>query len=208
MKVLGNPVNDAEVLLEASLLRLPQYAPEGLHYAAISGGITNANYRVVSASPEAVLFVKIPGIGTEAFIDRKVANEAAVLASAVALGPRVLHFLSDTGVEVSEFVEGYRPCNNFDFQTKAVREMAIDCYRKFHAGNLLSQTKTVFDMIDEHVMQARVLGGISRKIGNGYIGNIGWPGSSSNTQAWTSLPALMTPCLATSCSMRRGIACC
>ena len=160
MKVLGNPVNDAEVLLEASLLRLPQYAPKGLRYAAISGGITNANYRVVSASPEAVLFVKIPGIGTEAFIDRKVANEAAVLASAVALGPRVLHFLSDTGVEVSEFVEGYCPCNNFDFQTKAVREMAIDCYRKFHAGNLLSQTKTVFDMIDEHVMQARVLGGI------------------------------------------------
>jgi len=159
MKMLGNPANDAEVVLEASLLRLLQYSPEGLRYAAIGGGITNANYRVLSAAPEAVLFVKIPGKGTEAFIDRKVANEAAVLASAVALGPRVLHFLPESGVEVSEFVEGYRPCNNFDFQTKAVREMAIDCYRKFHGGKLLSQTKTVFDMIDEHVLQARELGG-------------------------------------------------
>lgn len=159
MKMLGNPVNDAEVLLEASLLHLSQYAPEGLRYVAIGGGITNANYKVVSAAPQALLFVKIPGKGTEAFIDRKVANEAAMLASTVALGPRVLYFLEDTGVEVSEFVEGYRPCNNFDFQTRSVREMAIDCYRKFHAGKLLSQTKTAFDMIDEHVIQAHQLGG-------------------------------------------------
>jgi thiamine kinase-like enzyme len=159
MKKLGNPVSDAEELLEQTLLRLPQYAPEGFRYSAIGGGITNANYRVVSGAPETVLFVKIPGKGTDAFIDRNVANEAAVLASNVSLGPRVLHFFSDTGVELSEFVEGYRPCNNFDFQTKSVREMAIDCYRLFHGGKLLSQTKTVFDMIDEHVEQAAALDG-------------------------------------------------
>jgi len=159
MKLLGTPANDAEELLEATLLRLTQYQQEGLRYSAIGGGITNANYRVVSRSPETVLFVKIPGKGTEAFIDRQVANEAAALASQVALGPRVLHFFPDTGVEVSEFVEGYRPCNNFDFQTAAVRNMAIDCYRTFHSGRLLSQTKTVFDMIDEHVEQALSLKG-------------------------------------------------
>lgn len=159
MKKLGNPVSEAEELLEQTLLRLPQYAPEGLRYSTIGGGITNANYRVVSGAPETVLFVKIPGKGTDAFIDRNVANEAAVLASNVSLGPRVLHFFADTGVELSEFVEGYRPCNNFDFQTKSVREMAIDCYRLFHGGKPLSQTKTVFDMIDEHVEQAAALDG-------------------------------------------------
>lgn len=159
MKLLGTATNDAEALLESTLLQLTQYEPGGLRYAAIGGGITNANYRVASRSPETVLFVKIPGKGTEAFIDRKVANEAAALASDVALGPRVLHFFSDTGVEVSEFVEGFYPCNNFDFQTKTVRDMAIDCYRIFHGGKLLSQTKTVFQMIDEHVEQALSLKG-------------------------------------------------
>ena len=159
MKLLGTATNDAEALLESTLLQLTQYEPDGLRYAAIGGGITNANYRVASRSPETVLFVKIPGKGTEAFIDRKVANEAAALASDVALGPRVLHFFSDTGVEVSEFVEGFYPCNNFDFQTKTVRDMAIDCYRIFHGGKLLSQTKTVFQMIDEHVEQALSLKG-------------------------------------------------
>jgi len=160
MKPLGTPANDAEELLEATLLRLKQYQQDGLRYAAIGGGITNANYRVVSRSPGTILFVKIPGKGTEAFIDRQVANEAAALASNAALGPRVLHFFADTGVEVSEFVEGYRPCNNFDFQTKEVRDMAIDCYRTFHAGKLFSLTKTVFDMIDEHIQQATALDGI------------------------------------------------
>jgi thiamine kinase-like enzyme len=160
MKPLGTADNDAEVLLEATLLRLTQYQPDGLSYGVMGGGITNANFRVVSKSPAAVMFVKIPGKGTEAFIDRRVANEAAQLASGVALGPRVLHFFSDNGVEISEFVEGYQPCNNFDFQEKTVREMAIDCYRTFHAGQLLSQTKTVFAMIDEHVEQARSFNGI------------------------------------------------
>lgn len=159
MKMLGNPTNDAEVLLEASLLRLTEFQPEKFKYVAIGGGITNANFRVISGDAETALFVKIPGKGTEAFIDRRVANEAATLASSVALGPRVLNFFADTGVEISEFVEGYRPCNNLDFQTKSVRDMAVDCYRKFHGGNLLSQTKTVFDMIDEHVEQAKSLAG-------------------------------------------------
>lgn len=35
--------------------------------------------------------------------------------------------------------------------------MAVDCYRRFHAGPLLGQTKTVFDMIDEHIDQVRDL---------------------------------------------------
>ena len=160
MKPLGDPTNEAERLLEASLQRLDKYVPDALRYETISGGITNANYRVISCSPDAVLFVKIPGKGTEAFIDRKVANQAAVLASNVGLGPRVLHFFADPGVAISEFVEGYRPCNNFDFQKKPIRDMAIDCYRKFHNGSLLSQTKTVFDMIDEHFEQAVSLNGI------------------------------------------------
>lgn len=160
MKVLGNPQTEAEMLLESTLLRLPGHDPKAFRYAAIGGGITNANFRIVSDGPVAELFVKIPGNGTESFIDRNVANEAAVLASDARLGPRVLHYFPDTGVEISEFVAGYRPCNNFDFQTRAIREMAIDCYRTFHAGKLLSQTKTVFDMIDEHIEQARALGGL------------------------------------------------
>ena len=156
-KTLGEASSEAEATLESTLARIPGWSGRGLRYAVIHGGITNANFRVTFADAPQACFVKVPGRGTEAFIDRQTANQAAMSAGSLGLGPKVLHFFADTGVEVSEFVEGYRSCNNSDFQDPPVRGMAIDCYRRFHDAPKLGQTKTVFDMIDEHVAQARDL---------------------------------------------------
>jgi len=158
-KRIGDAATEAEHELEATLARIPGWRERNPRYRAIGGGITNSNYRVAIDDAAHDFFVKIPGRGTEAFIDRRAANQAAVNAHAAGLGPRVHHFFSDTGVEVAEFVEGYRSCNNLHFQTPAIRSMAIDCYRIFHGGPLLDLTKTVFDMIDEHVAQACELNG-------------------------------------------------
>ena len=157
-KQVGEASSEAETALEATIARMPDWIGRSIRYAAIHGGITNANFRVSFGDTPQACFVKVPGRGTEAFIDRRTANEAAVNAGDLGLGPRVLQFFPDTGIEVSDFVEGYRSCNNLDFQNRTVRGMAIDCYRRFHDAPRLGQTKTVFDMIDEHVRQVRELG--------------------------------------------------
>jgi thiamine kinase-like enzyme len=155
VKRMGQASSEPEARLEAIVARVAEWSGRSATYSAVHGGITNANFRLAFDDGTDCYFVKIPGKGTEQFIDRVVANEAATNAGKVGLGPRVLHFFADTGVEVSEFVEGYRSCNNVDFQHRPVRDLAIDCYRQFHAGPRLGQTKTVFDMIDEHVEQAQ-----------------------------------------------------
>ncbi len=156
-KSLGQASTEAERTLEATAARIAEWRGRPVSYDAIHGGITNANFRVTFADAPEACFVKVPGRGTEAFIDRRTANQAAETAGGLGLGPRVLHFFADTGVEVSAFVEGYRSCNNIDFAHPPVRQMALDCYHGFHGAPRLGQTKTVFDMIDEHVEQARDL---------------------------------------------------
>ena len=141
--------------LEVTISRIADWHGLQVSYEPIGGGITNSNFRVCVEHPYAEYFVKIPGRGTENFIDREVANAAANMAGEAGMGPRVHHFFRDSGVEVSEFVKSFRSCNNFDFQRRNIRGMAVDLYKRFHAGPLLDQTKTIFDMIDEHIEQAK-----------------------------------------------------
>jgi thiamine kinase-like enzyme len=92
------------------------------------------------------------------FIDRVAANEAARNAHAMGIAPEVVFFDAQDGLEVSEFLEGYRACTNADFGDAAIQSDVLDLYRRLHAGPKLSLTKTIFDMIEEHVEQGRQLG--------------------------------------------------
>ena len=62
------------------------------------------------------------------------------------------------GLEVSEFLEGYRACTNADFGDPDIQSDVLALYRRVHSGPRLQQTKTIFDMIEEHIEQGRELG--------------------------------------------------
>ena len=53
-------------------------------------------------------FMKVYGPGTESFINRDGSNDAALQAHEMGIGPTVLHYNKETGLEVIEFLEGYR----------------------------------------------------------------------------------------------------
>jgi thiamine kinase-like enzyme len=74
------------------------------------------------------------------------------------IAPEVVFFDAQDGLEVSEFIEGYRACTNGDFGDAAIQSDVLGLYRRLHAGPKLSLTKTIFDMIEEHVEQGRELG--------------------------------------------------
>ncbi len=158
-RALGEAETEEERAVEAAIASVPAWRGRNASYARITGGISNSNWRITLAGEKRRYFLKIPGAGTEMFVDRDAANEAARLAHAKGLGPEVVHFDAASGLEVAELLEGYRACTNADFQDTRIQHAAIDCYRRFHAGERLGLTKTVFDMIDEHVAQVAELGG-------------------------------------------------
>jgi thiamine kinase-like enzyme len=158
-RMLGEAQSAAEVDLEAAVSRVPPWAGQALRYRPVTGGISNANWRVWAGDAPASYFIKIPGKGTEMFIDRAAALDASRTAAKLGIGPHVYEFLAADGIEITDFIEGRRSCTHADFRALPLCRTALDVYRSLHGAPKLALTKTVFDMIDEHVEQVRTLGG-------------------------------------------------
>lgn len=157
-KALGDGTSAAERDVEAILSGIPRWRGTRLRYRPVPGGISNANWQVsAGAAPDC--FVKVPGRGTEMFITRTAANEASRKAHACGFGAEVIDFLPDAGVEIFAFVEGFRATSNLDFLRPKVRTNAVRALRAFNDSGPLRLTKTVFDMIEEHVAQVAEVGG-------------------------------------------------
>lgn len=155
---LGEAASAAERKAEAAIKAVPGWTLAGLSYEPVPGGISNANWRIYLADREQTFFLKVPGEGTEHFIDRRAANEASRRAFEVGVGAEVIHFDPASGVEVFEFIEGLRPSTNGDFLDRAVRANAAGALRTFNNARGLSLQKTTMDMIEEHFDQALGLG--------------------------------------------------
>ena len=87
-----------------ALQNLPAFAGRDARQLEIErlGGLTNLVYRV-GDGPEAVI-VRIPGPGTEEYIDRAVEIHNAHVAADAGVGPAVLWADPATGVMISEFI--------------------------------------------------------------------------------------------------------
>ncbi|MGO4835697.1 choline/ethanolamine kinase family protein, partial [Rhizobiaceae sp. 2RAB30] len=155
----GESTTTAERAIEQAIGAVTDWRGRSTSYEPVPGGISNPNWRVhVDGAPHS-FFVKIPGAGTEMFIDRSAANEAGRRAHEAGVGARILHFFPDTGIEVSEFVDGLRTSTNADFLAPVVRRNALRALKSFNDSPRLSLVKTTFDMIDEHFQQVLALGG-------------------------------------------------
>ena len=145
-------------LLEA-INRIDDWKGREIKYEPVVGGITNPNWKVTVEGK--AFFVKIPGRGTEAFIDRDNAHIASVIAANEGIGPAVYYYFEDTGVEVTEFLEGYRTLNFGDVFNKEIFYKIIDTIRKFHQHKetKLPITKTPFEQTFEMMSLAKELGG-------------------------------------------------
>lgn len=158
-RAIGEAATAAERDLEAVLAEVEDWRGKALSYEPVGGGISNANWRVFVPGQEVSYFVKVPGKGTERFIERTAAHDASVKAHAAGVGAKVVHFLEEAGVEIFEFMDGLRTSTNGDFLDPTVRANAVGALRAFNEGDALTLRKTLFDMIDEHIGQVLELGG-------------------------------------------------
>ncbi|MDQ0391010.1 choline/ethanolamine kinase family protein [Labrys monachus] len=157
-KRLGGAASEPERRLEEAVGRVAAWRGREIDYTPLVGGLMNQNWVVAVAGDSRKYFVKVPGAGSEMFIDRVAANEAARNAHAIGVAPEVVFFDPADGLEISEFLEGYRACTNADFSAPAIQADVLGIYRRLHASSSLCLTKTIFDMIEEHIEQGRELG--------------------------------------------------
>ncbi|MGY4309386.1 thiamine kinase-like enzyme [Bradyrhizobium sp. USDA 4369] len=144
-----------EIELERRLQQVPSWAGRKMNISRIHAGITNLNW-IVSLDGESVrYFAKVPGANTELFIDRSLAQEAAEKAAGAGCAPGVVFVAADSGVEVHEFLEGYRSCSVADLLDPEVRRNVAAAYRSIHATQSLSRTKTGFEQLRERLSQVR-----------------------------------------------------
>lgn len=125
---------------------------------ATGGGLLNSNW--LAECQDRTFFMKVYGVGSENFVNRDLSIEAARTAHAMGIAPAVLHYDPQAGVEVCEFLDGYRASTNADFRRRDFQERVIDLYATFNAAPPLSVTKDVFDMTDEHIEQGSAVGAI------------------------------------------------
>ena len=89
------------------------------------GGLTNLVYRVESeAGP---LCLRVPGKGTEEYIDREVEAVNARAAAKAGVSPEVLHFGAD-GLMVTRFLDGTVTMDPAAFKSRR-RALAWSCGR-------------------------------------------------------------------------------
>ncbi|HTN96659.1 MAG TPA: choline/ethanolamine kinase family protein [Nordella sp.] len=154
---LGQARTQAETEAEAMIATVPLFAGRSVSYAMMSGGLSNSNWRVEAEGDARAYFLKIPGKGSELFINRKASNQAARLAHEHGVGAEVVYFDPVSGLEVTEFLEGYRASTNVDFLDPEIWGRVTDLYRAFHACPPLLITRTIFEMVEEHIGQASEL---------------------------------------------------
>ena len=155
----GEACSLAERELETLLFSVPAWQGREIFYRPTFGGFSNSAWRVrLGGAEKKTFFLKIPGAGTENFINRAASLEASRRAYSLGIGPRPYDYLTDRGVEICEFLESARPCTLREFHAPDIRNRAIDGFRTFNDSARLQLTKTVFDMIDEHIRQLHELG--------------------------------------------------
>ncbi len=92
------------ISIEEVIERIPGWKDTKLRYEPLGGGITNHNYTVYIGGEEYV--VRIPGAGTEIFINRENELECSIQAGNAGIAPKVIHHLKPEDVSVVQFIRG------------------------------------------------------------------------------------------------------
>jgi hypothetical protein len=112
MAKVSTPLNgemsvDERDLIEA-INRIEEWKGQEISYKEVPIGITNPTWTIRVGGRR--YFRKIPGKGTEKFIDRDAVHLANVMAAESGCGPKVAYWFPDTRVEVFDWLEGYTAC--------------------------------------------------------------------------------------------------
>jgi thiamine kinase-like enzyme len=145
---------------EAAIARIPDWNGLDVQIETLGGGITNHNY-VLTVTGRADLpwggkyVMRIPGRGSDLFIDREVEHKNALSASQAGVSPPVLYSLEPEMCTVVPFIEA-QTMHPEDLAGHRDRlEKVVDAVRQYHDKATFVNDIYVFDMIREYMDMAR-----------------------------------------------------
>ena len=158
---MTDPVS-APISVESVIARIPEWEGKDVLCQELGGGITNRNYvATVDGEPGAPgvgkFVIRIPGEGTDTFIDREreLSNHRAAAAAGVT--PPLLHVIQPGDCTVVPFIEGETMHPESIAGHPDRLEKIVDAMRTYHDKAVFTNEIRVFDMIREyHGMQQDV----------------------------------------------------
>jgi thiamine kinase-like enzyme len=120
--------------LVRAMQKVPELAGRELTLTALSGGITNRNFRVDAPGTEDRWVIRLAGNDTHLLgISREVEHAATVAAAGVGVGPEVTAFIRPEGYLVTRFIVGSPVSDEAVRQPETLRRVA-DSLRRIHDG--------------------------------------------------------------------------
>ena len=115
------------------------------------GGRTNLVFRISHGSE--VLCLRLPGKGTEEYIDRAVEAHNARAVARAGISPKVIHADPESGVMVSAFLDGFATMTPDGFATRSGSPArAARAFHQLHnSGETFELRFELFAMIDDYL---------------------------------------------------------
>jgi thiamine kinase-like enzyme len=145
---------------EAAIARIDDWKGRDVRWEPLGGGITNHNYVLTvdggSGKPNGGKYVmRIPGDGTDAFIDREreLSNHAAAAKAGVT--PPLLYTLEPEKCTVVPFIEGETMHPETLAGNRERLGKVVDVVHAYHEKATFTNEIVVFDMVRDYMVMAR-----------------------------------------------------
>lgn len=130
---------------------------EDIELLESAGGMTNKNYKVVFGGSSFI--IRMPGNGTERFINRALEKENSTIAQILGLNVETLYFDATTGAKISQFIEKAETLNSVTAAYPKNMEFTTNFLRKLHTSGLeFANEFNVFREIEKYEQLANEVG--------------------------------------------------
>jgi len=151
---------EAHLTPEEIIARIDAWKGQDVRYEELGGGITNHNYIVwVNGGPGnpggAKYVMRVPGIGTDMFIDRNIERDCMIQAAKVGVGPAVAYQIDPEGALVIDFVEGELMHPDTIAGHPERLKQVVETVKVFHDKAVFKQEIRLFDMLRKYTKIAR-----------------------------------------------------
>ncbi len=145
---------------DEAIARIADWKDKDVRWEELGGGITNHNYIVLvnggPGNPGGGKYVlRVPGQGTDMFIDREVERDCMVQVAKAGVGPAVVHQIDPEGALVIDFVEGEIMHPETMAGHPERLQQAVETVKVFHDKAVFKNQIKIFDMLRRYTKIAR-----------------------------------------------------
>ena len=145
---------------EEGVARIDDWKGKDIRWEELPGGITNHNYIIWVnggwGNPGGGKYVlRVPGAGTDMFIDRNIERECMIEAARIGTAPRVVHVIEPEKAMVIVFVDGevMHP-ETMAGHPERIKQ-AVEAVRVYHDKAVFGNKIEIFDMLRRYTKVSR-----------------------------------------------------